>query len=76
MPLKAHCNGFVLKCDSCGEELMKTGHMAPLAEAAAAGWGLIVEPNGMYDYVCSTCLAKSKVDCSQTSELQALRPDV
>ena len=39
MPLEALCDRCVLKCGSCGEELTKLGRMAPLAEAAAAGWG-------------------------------------
>jgi hypothetical protein len=69
MPLETQYDRFVLKCGSCGEELMKIGRMAPLPEAAAAGWGLIVELNGTYDYVCSMCLAKSTVECGQMSEI-------
>ena len=71
MPLEAHDDRFVLKCGSCGEELTKLGRLAPLPEAAAAGWGLVVESNGTYDYVCSACLAKPKVDCNQTLQMAA-----
>jgi hypothetical protein len=69
MPLEAHYDRFVLKCGTCGEELTKFGRVAPLTEAAAAGWGLIVEPNGTYDYACSTCLTKSTVERSRMSEI-------
>jgi hypothetical protein len=72
MPLEAHDDRFVLKCGSCGEELTKRGRTAPLPEAAAAGWGLIVEPNGTYDYACSVCLAK-KVERGQPLEIAAIR---
>jgi hypothetical protein len=65
MPLEAHYDRFVLRCGSCGEELTKPGPMAPLPEAAAAGWGLIVEPNGTYDYACSACLAKPRIERTQ-----------
>jgi hypothetical protein len=65
MPLEARDDRFVLKCGSCGEELTKLGRTAPLPEAAAAGWGLIVEPTGTYDYACSACLATFKVEHSQ-----------
>ena len=65
MPLDVDDNRFVLKCGSCGEELTKLGRTAPLAEAAVAGWGLIVEPNGTYDYACSACLAMLKVEPAQ-----------
>jgi hypothetical protein len=68
MPLEAHYDRFVLKCGSCGEELTKPGRMAPLPEAAAAGWGLIVEPNGMYDYACSACLAKPRIERTQAPD--------
>jgi hypothetical protein len=71
MPLEAHYDRCVLKCGSCGEELTKLGRMAPLAEAAAAGWGLIVEPNGAHDYVCSVCLAKPKAARGQTLDIAA-----
>jgi hypothetical protein len=73
MPLEAHYDRCVLKCGSCGEELTKLGRMAPLAEAAAAGWGLIVEPNGAYDYACSVCLAKPKAARGQTLDIAAAR---
>jgi hypothetical protein len=73
MPLEVHYNRCVLKCGSCGEELTKLSHMAPLAEAAAAGWGLIVEPNGAYDYACSVCMAKPKVERGQTLEIAAIQ---
>jgi len=69
MPLEAHYDRFVLKCGTCGEELTKFGRVAPLTEAAAAGWGLIVEPNGTYDCACSTCLTKSTVERSRMSEI-------
>lgn len=69
MPLEVHDDRFVLKCGSCGEELTKTGGTAPLLEAAAAGWGLIVEPNGTYDYACSACLTTSKVERSQMPDI-------
>jgi len=65
MPLEDHDDGLVLKCGSCGDELTKLGRTAPLPEAAAAGWGLIVEPNGTYDYACSACLATSKAERSR-----------
>jgi len=71
MPLEAHDDRFVLKCGSCGEELTKLGRMAPLTEAAAAGWGLVVESNGTYDYACSACLAKRKVERDQTPQIAA-----
>ena len=68
MPLEAHYDRFVLRCGSCGEELTKPGPMAPLPEAAAAGWGLIVEPNGTYDYACSACLAKPRIERTQAPD--------
>ena len=71
MRLETHYERSVLKCGSCGEELTKLGRMAPLAEAAAAGWGLIVEPNGRYDYACSACLAKPNLERGQTPEIAA-----
>jgi hypothetical protein len=71
MPLETHYDCFVLKCDSCGEELTKLGRVAPLAEAAAAGWGLVVEANGTYDYACSTCLSKPKVERNRTPQIAA-----
>ena len=71
MPLEAHYDRCVLKCGSCGEKLTKLGRIAPLAEAAAAGWGLIVEPNGAYDYACSVYLAEPKVERGQTLEIAA-----
>jgi hypothetical protein len=73
MPLEVHYNRCVLKCGSYGEELTKLSHMAPLAEAAAAGWGLVVEPNGAYDYACSVCMAKPKVERGQTLEIAAIQ---
>jgi len=71
MSLEVHDDGFVLKCRSCGEELTNLGRTALLFEAAGAGWGLIVEPNGTYDYACSACLVTigcPKFHCSQHYE--------
>jgi hypothetical protein len=68
MPLEAHYDRFVLRCGSCGEKLTKPGRIAPLPEAAAAGWGLIVEPNGTYDYACSACLAKPRIERTQAPD--------
>jgi hypothetical protein len=65
IPLEARDGRFVLKCNSGGEELTKLGCTAPLPEAAAAGWGLIVEPNSTYDYACSACLTTLKVERNQ-----------
>ena len=74
MPLEAHYDRFVLRCGSCGEELTKPGPMAPLPEAAAAGWGLIVEPNGTYDYACSACLAKPRIERTQAPMKRQVHP--
>jgi hypothetical protein len=71
MPLEVHDDRFVLKCGSCGEELTRLGRTAPLSEAAAAGWGLIVEPNGTYDYACSACLPKATVERVQMPKAMA-----
>ena len=68
MPLEAHYDRFVLRCGSCGEKLTKPGRIAPLPEAAAAGWGLIVEPNGTHDYACSACLAKPRIERTQAPD--------
>jgi len=68
MPLEAHYDRFVLRCGSCGEELTKPGRIAPLPEAGAAGWGLIVEPNGTYDYACSACLATILQTCTYSPQ--------
>jgi len=48
--------------------------MAPLPEAAAAGWGLIVEPNGTYDYACSACLAKPRIERTQAPMKRQVHP--
>jgi hypothetical protein len=72
MPLEVRDDRFVLKCGSCREELTKLGRTALLPEAAAAGWGLIVEPNGTHDYTCSACLAKPKVERGQMPEIPTL----